>query len=143
MTGYVIEVRGTPAPQGSKRHIGNGRMIEMSKAVGPWREAVRAETMKAISLPLAGPVRARLIFALPRPASHYRTSGSLRPSAPEYPGTRPDLDKLCRAVLDGLTMGGAWHDDGQVVLLSAIKRYVLFPHVAGCTIVIGEMESGT
>src|ERR1700676_3259288 len=35
-----ITVRGIPAPQGSKRHVGGGRMIEMSKAVGPWREAV-------------------------------------------------------------------------------------------------------
>ena len=126
MTGYVIEVRGTPAPQGSKRHIGNGRMIEMSKAVGPRREAVRAETMKAVSLPLDGPVKVRLRFSFTRPASHYgtgRNAAQVKPSAPLFPAARPDLDKLVRAVLDGLTMGGAWRDDGQVAYLSAGKFY--------------------
>ena len=37
-----IPVRGVPAPQGSKRHIGNGILIENSKKVKPWRQDVRA-----------------------------------------------------------------------------------------------------
>lgn len=138
MTGYVIEVRGTPAPQGSKRHIGNGRMVEMSKAVGPWREAVRAETMRKAPVPLAGPVRARIRFYVPRPKSHFRTgryAALLRDGAPGYPSCKPDIDKLCRAVLDGLTMGGAWKDDGQVALLSAVKLY----GKPGCMIYIDEL----
>ena len=36
----TFHVSGTPAPQGSKRHVGGGRMIESSKKVEPWREAV-------------------------------------------------------------------------------------------------------
>lgn len=39
------------------------------------------------------------------------------------PSVRPDLDKLCRAVLDALTDAGIWHDDSQVCSLSAIKVY--------------------
>jgi Holliday junction resolvase RusA-like endonuclease len=35
----------------------------------------------------------------------------------------PDLDKLTRAVLDGLTRAGVWADDGQVVELRATKCY--------------------
>ena len=31
-----------PAPQGSKRHVGGGRLIEASKRVKPWRQAVAA-----------------------------------------------------------------------------------------------------
>lgn len=139
MTGYVIEVRGTPAPQGSKRHIGNGRMIEMSKAVGPWREAVRASAVKAVTLPLSGPVQCRVIFYMPRPASHYRANGILKPFAPEFPSVRPDLDKLVRAVLDGLTMGGAWKDDGQVALLSAMKKYTPSDSLPGCVIELKEL----
>lgn len=113
----TIEVAGLPAAQGSKRHVGGGRMIEMSKAVAPWREAVRAEAQLAMdgTMPLDGPVEVRVNFRLPRPAS--------APRRVTHPAKRPDLDKLIRAVLDGLTHGGAWRDDGQVVTLMATKRF--------------------
>ena len=42
MTFLRINVLGTPAPQGSKRHVGRGIMVESSRLVGPWREAVKA-----------------------------------------------------------------------------------------------------
>ena len=84
-------------------------------------------------LPYLGPVRVEITFGLSRPAAHYRTgkyAGHIRDSAPVWPGGRPDLDKLVRALLDGLTMGGAWSDDSQVVQLTASKIY----GVPGCTI---------
>ncbi len=124
----IIIVNGTPAPQGSKRHVGGGRMVEMSKAVGPWREAVRAETQRTMidHDPLAGPVSVVIDFYLPRPKGHYRSGRNahlLRDSAPVYPAGRPDLDKLARAVLDGITAGGAWKDDGQAAELTLRKLY--------------------
>jgi crossover junction endodeoxyribonuclease RusA len=122
----TIEVRGLPAPQGSKRHVGHGIMVESSKAVGPWREAVRAETQRAMGHALTGPVMVEITFGLPRPKGHYGTgknAGTIRDSAPWYPSGRPDLDKLARAVLDGLTAGNAWADDSQVVCLIARKVY--------------------
>jgi crossover junction endodeoxyribonuclease RusA len=106
-------VSGRPAPQGSKRHIGGGRMIEMSKSVGPWREAVRGEAQRAFSAPLEGPVKVSVEFLLAKPKSVRR----------DTPCVRPDLDKLIRAVLDGLTAGGAFGDDAQVTELSASKSY--------------------
>lgn len=38
----VVEffVPGRPAPQGSKRHVGHGIMVESSRDLGPWRERV-------------------------------------------------------------------------------------------------------
>lgn len=124
----MIEVRGLPAPQGSKRHVGGGRMVEQSKAVGPWREAVRAETQRVMNGndPLAGPVMVSAVFSLPRPKGHYgtgRNAGQVKASAPPVPSGKPDVDKLARALLDGLTMGGAWSDDAQVVELATMKRY--------------------
>lgn len=121
-----IQVRGIPAPQGSKRHVGGGRMVESSKAVGPWREAVRAECQRAGVQPLDGPVLVRISFRLPRPKGHYgtgRNAARVRPAAPAWPAGKPDLDKLERAVLDGLTAGGAWLDDAQVVQIASGKRY--------------------
>jgi crossover junction endodeoxyribonuclease RusA len=127
----TIEVRGLPAPQGSKRHVGHGILVESSKAVGPWREAVRAETQRVLNGTHSrwldgGPVNVEITFGLPRPKGHYgtgRNAGKVRDSAPWYPHGRPDLDKLTRAVLDGLTAGGAWVDDAQVVCLTARKVY--------------------
>jgi Holliday junction resolvase RusA-like endonuclease len=140
----TFEVRGLPAPQGSKRpvRLGTGRigMVESSKAVGPWREAVRAEAQNVIQVPFGGPVRVHLIFWLVRPKSHYRTGRNahlLRDSAPVWPDGKPDVDKLARATMDGLTESGAWKDDAQVVLLTAAKRYRDMP---GCEIRIDDMS---
>ena len=130
----IIFVNGIPAPQGSKRHVGGGRMVEQSRAVGPWREAVRAETQRARNgrPPLGGPVEVVIQFFLPRPKS--------APRARLWPDRRPDLDKLARAVLDGLTDGGAWEDDGQVVVLRLAKRFAgIAGRLPGARIVIEEI----
>jgi crossover junction endodeoxyribonuclease RusA len=140
----IIDVRGLPAPQGSKRHVGGGRMVEMSKAVGPWREAVRAETQRVMGAwtdgGLDGAVQVNLTFKLIRPKGHYRTGRNahlLRDGAPAYPAGKPDIDKLARAVLDGLTAGGAWKDDSQVVVLACEKVYAAAP---GCRITVTDLE---
>ena len=130
----IISVRGMPAPQGSKRHVGGGRMIESSRAVGPWREAVRAETQHAMVASgedaFLGPVAVKITFLLPRPKS--------TPRRVTWPAKRPDLDKLARSVLDGLTMGGAWEDDAQVIELWCRKRFAPEGTAPGCKIVIQE-----
>ncbi len=118
-----VWVAGKPAPQGSKRHVGGGRMVESSKAVGPWRERVGAELAR---LELGEPSRAAIVvnarFCFTRPKSHLRVNGSPRGSAPRVPATRPDLDKLVRAVLDAMS-GVVFVDDAQVVALNVGKEY--------------------
>lgn len=118
-------VIGLPAPQGSKRHVGNGVMIESSKSVKPWRATVAATAVNVGASPVNGPVAVNLIFFMPRPKSHFRTGRNaelLRDAAPDVPITTPDIDKLSRAVLDALT-GVAYRDDSQVVELRAFKNY--------------------
>jgi crossover junction endodeoxyribonuclease RusA len=146
----VIRVNGIPAPQGSKVRTKFG-MREASKAVGPWRDAVRTETQRVMEVAalalrdggvMPGPVEVRVNFYLGRPKGHYgtgRNAGTIKASAPDYPAGLPDLDKLCRAVLDGLTAGGAWRDDGQVVVLMALKLYATPDQPAGCSIEIKEL----
>lgn len=51
-------------------------------------------------------------------------------SAARAPASRPDLDKLVRAILDAMT-GLAFQDDGQVVALNAGKEY---GNAGGCDI---------
>ena len=126
MTSVKIRVNGSPAPQGSKTIGRYGGMYESSKKVGPWRNAVRTETQRVCSHPFSGPVEVIITFYLVRPKGHYGTgknAGVLKPSSPAYPKTTPDVDKMTRAVFDGLKDGGAFRDDAQVVDLHATKRY--------------------
>jgi Holliday junction resolvase RusA-like endonuclease len=139
----MIEIRviGTPAPQGSKRHVGHGVMIESSKKVKPWREAVKWAVLALFSDPrmtralVAGPVSVEMIFTMPRPKSAKRGA---------VPSSRPDLSKLVRSTEDALTDVGAWEDDARVVRCMAMKvfpgehRYAL--QVPGAVIRIDVYE---
>lgn len=146
MTTVSFFVAGTAAPQGSKRHVGNGVMIEMSKNLPRWRKAVAWEATAALghTVRLTEPytsARVTLGFVLVRPKAHYRTNGEINPRFVDAkPTTRPDLDKLTRAVFDGLTQGGLLEDDARVHTLIASKVYVNpnLPAYAqpGCWVVI-------
>ena len=115
-------VRGHPAPQGSKRHVGNGRMVESSKHVAPWREAVRHTATISYALtnpegPIDAPIVVDMVFTFARPKSHYRTGRNahlLRDAAPTHPTGPPDLSKLARSTEDALTDAGVWRDDALV-----------------------------
>lgn len=110
-----VWIAGVPAPQGSKRHVGGGRLVESSKAVGPWRTLVAWHLAQHhLGAPVDGPLTVRLGFVMPRPAATPKRS---TPPAVR----RPDLDKLVRAVLDAAT-AVVWRDDSQVVELAASKR---------------------
>lgn len=118
----TFRVLGLPAAQGSKRHVGNGIMIESSKFVKPWRTAVEQAVIlqcpfggRSDPILIRGPVALDVTFTLPRPKS-------AKPGA--RPSTRPDLDKLVRSTKDALTTAGVYEDDGRVVSLIAQKYYV-------------------
>ncbi|MFJ2719432.1 RusA family crossover junction endodeoxyribonuclease [Streptomyces sp. NPDC087437] len=130
---FHITVHGTPGPQGSKRHVGSGRMVESSAKVKPWREAVKSAALDALAYdeawaPLAEAVRVDVVFTLARPKSHYGTGKNtdrVKPSAPQYPTGKPDLDKTVRSTLDALTDAGVWRDDSFVNALFAVKAFPL------------------
>jgi crossover junction endodeoxyribonuclease RusA len=123
-------IPGTPAPQGSKRHVGNGVLIESSKHVGPWRERIAWFAAQNMHSRFTGAVNVRLEFVMPRPKSlpQNRTPAAIK---------RPDVDKLARACLDSLS-GIAYQDDSQVVGLHANKRIALPGEQPGCQITIQE-----
>lgn len=130
MTGPIeFRVYGLPAAQGSKRHVGNGVMVESSKAVKPWRQDVSAAAIEAKGedyRPFTGPVTVTATYFFARPKSHYRTgrhADELRESAPAWVATKPDIEKVVRATHDALTTAGIWRDDAQVVNVHAIKAY--------------------
>lgn len=118
----TVVVHGTPAPQGSKRHVGRGVMVESSEKVKPWRQDVKYAALDATTaIPdwtvLDGPLAASMVFTFPRLRGHYRTGRNahlLRDAAPSRPAVYPDLSKLVRSTEDALT-GIVWADDARVV----------------------------
>jgi len=103
--GWSFYAIGSPAPQGSKRHVGGGRMVESSKAVKPWRDSVATAAYGA-GPELDGPLAVSMIFTLARPKS--------APKRDHTPYRTPDLSKLCRATEDAITTAGLWADDARV-----------------------------
>lgn len=143
MRSVSFVVYGTPAPQGSKRAYvnkatGRAHVVESSKKVKPWRQAVVAAALEFSAVPFEGPVRVRLGFAFTRPKGHLgtgRNAGHLKPSAPRYPAVRPDLDKLARSTLDGLADAGLIPDDSRIIALDLSKKYAA---MAGCEVYIAK-----
>jgi crossover junction endodeoxyribonuclease RusA len=124
-----LRIYGTPAAQGSKRHVGNGVMVEMGQTrIKPWREAVYSAVLNQYPdlTRMLGPVSVRAVFLFERPLSHYGSRKGvpyLKDTAPTFKSSAPDVDKCLRALLDPLTQVGVWKDDSQVVIAHAVKRY--------------------
>lgn len=120
-------VEGEPYPQGSKTAFligGKCRMIE-SKGKGTtkhknWRKKVNDAAIehaaKSALKPLDGPVRAEVIFYMPKPPS--------RPKKNWLVYVKPDLDKLCRSVFDSIT-GVLVVDDSRICELTTRKEYAI------------------
>lgn len=134
----VVEVVGEPAPQGSKRHVGNGRMVESSRKVAPWRDTVawtvRAEAQRVGWRPVDGPVGVSLRFRLWRPPSV--------PRARVWPHVKPDADKLARSTLDALVTAGVLVDDARVVALHVTKEYAPSGAWTGCVVMVENKAAG-
>jgi crossover junction endodeoxyribonuclease RusA len=138
MNSLTFVVYGLAAPQGSKRHMGNGILVESSKAVRPWRQDVKHAALACIphdwdpSLPMA----LSIVFRFKRPQAHIGKKG-LKPSAPQHCTTARagDVDKLLRSTFDSLT-GVAFDDDRQVISVNASKRYTTADEPQGAIITI-------
>lgn len=118
MTDDKVEfwVEGIPIPQGSKTLARRGGKVWMRDAnantLHAWRHKVACEADRGVEFD--APVEVSLRFILPKP------------KRPRWvvPAVKPDIDKLVRAVLDGLVAGGLLADDSRVVRLATDKKYV-------------------
>lgn len=127
-------VDGVPGTAGSKTPIPyrdrggrirvalrDGRTRKAAHAHAAWRETVAATARACYRGPLlVGPVQLAVVFVRPRPQSHLRADGTVRPSAPAWPAVRPDTSKYLRALEDALS-GVLWADDAQIVLHQLAK----------------------
>lgn len=141
-----IVVYGSPAPQGSKRYVGTnkqgrGIMVESSKKVAPWRREVSdaARAARNGAATLDGPLVARMVFTLPKPASAPKKRRT-------WADKKPDLSKLVRSTEDALTAAGVIADDARIVEYSRVAK--VFPgedpealEATGCIIVIEQLAA--
>ncbi len=129
-------VAGVPAPQGSTRaFVVKGRPIitHSNRNTKEWRQRIATEA-QALGVPCTdGPVVVRLTFNMPRPKS--------LPKKVSYHTKKPDIDKLARAVLDGIT-GILIRDDSQVWSLSATKTYARAIDPSGVQILLDYSSAG-
>lgn len=123
----VFFVAGVPQQQGSKTgYVVAGRAVltDSNKTrLKPWRAAiaeVAAATWAHHPQIVDGPVRVEATFVMPRGKTVKRP----------YPSVIPDLDKLIRALFDGITQAGnVWRDDAQVVQIAIDEVYGEAPGV--------------
>lgn len=113
-----IKIEGDPVPKARARIVRYGHAYTPRKTAN-WEKIVRLTAISAMNgrQMLTGPVQAKFWFYLPMPRNIPKKR---RPTA--LPHHRPDLDNLVKSVKDALN-GVAYHDDGQIVKLSAQKTY--------------------
>lgn len=136
MSDLSFFVPGKAAAQGSKRHVGRGVMVEMSKDLPAWRTAV-ANTARAAHQgrpPIDGPVAVAMTVYLAKPrTTKFKT----------YPAGPKDLDKIQRGCGDALTASGVIRDDARIVHWDAWKRWATDDTPPGAWITITELEDRT
>lgn len=137
---YVL---GLPVPQGSMKSFAfrnkagglSSRIVsgasDAKSPLGSWRACIAAEAGAARQrdggiMAVETPVRVEGVFYLPRPKSAKKLL---------VPISRRggDVDKLARALLDGLT-GIFFLDDSQVASLEVRRRFADEAHPPGCQV---------
>lgn len=122
----TFTIHGQARPQGSKTNLGRGRIIESSPHVRKWRKTVTTYAKQHFHRPYPKPtpIELHINAVLPRT----KAMGKKR----QDPMVQtPDIDKLLRAICDGLT-GIAYEDDSQVIHCVIHKRRTFYeeePHV--------------
>ena len=85
MTWLEVTVDGIPVPQGSFRHVGNGRIISANPKLNSWRQTIADQVSQKTPVRLIDEsCTVRLVFTLPRPKS---VSRGMRAT----PTVKPDL----------------------------------------------------
>lgn len=130
----TIRVLGTPKPKGSPKVVTRGKggvprpfplVLHDTAESRTWATEVgyaAKRVMEAGGEMFTGrALLVRVVFRLVRPQGHYGKRGLL-PSAPPFPATKPDLDKLIRNTMDPLE-GVVYDGDSRIVAFDAKKVY--------------------
>ena len=147
MRSVTFSVLGKPEPKGSTKAfvpkpwavaaVAAGRspravVTNDNPAAAGWQSLIRGQAQTLYEPPFAGAVQVSVVFRLPRPKS--------LPRRVQQCVKKPDIDKLARLVLDGLT-GVLFLDDAVVVDLHARKVYSPLDVAPGAVITVTEVSA--
>lgn len=128
----TIHIPGEPRPQGSKKAYVRGKravLVEANPGLKTWRTTITHHARKhAGTYTGERPLHVTYQFHLTKPKSVRRW----------LPWVKPDLDKLIRAVNDGLGDAKIWDDDGRITTITARKEYETPEQKPGVFITIRE-----
>lgn len=132
MTSSVtFSVEGIPIPQGSKTIAKGGGKVWLRDAnaakLKPWRAKVAAAA--DIGVTFTDAVLVVAVFYLPKPKTVKRL----------LPSVKPDLDKLMRALGDGMVDGGLLADDALITDEIIHKRYASDVNPVGVRVLVMEV----
>ena len=134
-----FRVDGDPKPQPRVRRSRQGGVYTPTTADG-WRMLIAAAIRElnlsdptAWRLPLGDHIHMSMTFMFRRPKSHMGKRG-LRKSAPVHHTSKPDVDNLCKLVMDVCTQMRVYNDDSQVIGLSASKRFARNDELPGVSV---------
>lgn len=147
----VIRAYGRPAPQGSKERGGAGQLLESSRYLPAWHQAVKIAAFEAYRSaaipPSALPLwKARVPLYVER-MHFYVTPEQCCAADTDEPVGEPDLDKLLRAVMDSL--GGArrrgtarlFADDSQIKRVRDLEKFRATPEEpAGVIVAVSDVR---
>jgi Holliday junction resolvase RusA-like endonuclease len=128
---------GKPAPKGSTRAFLNrytGRIAVTADnrvTQKAWQSTVTLMAQTKFKVAPDGPVAVGLVFYLQKPKS--------TPKSVIHQIKKPDLDKLVRCVLDGLT-SVVFKDDAQVTVITAMKKFCEGQEQEGCSVTVTYLE---
>jgi Holliday junction resolvase RusA-like endonuclease len=127
--GHAV-VWGPAQTQGSKKgfvHPHTQRVVivdDNDRALKGWRQELidamqRTKPVTAVDTSVA----VSIIVYVPRPRTHYRTNGELKPNAARVPPAGRDIDKIARAIFDAMQIACWVTNDARVSDLHMRRRY--------------------
>ena len=133
--------KGDPIPEGSHKYVGyrNGKptIVHDNLRLAGWRMIVARDAKNAADAAgwapkHDGPVTVEARFYMPRPK---------RPRFPNHAATKPDLDKLIRAIGDALAdYNGVLAEDSRIVTWTTSKEYATDDQKPGVHITVTALD---
>ena len=138
----TIDVIGLPISQGSLTRAKYGLRYSNAKQLSSWRTDVVNSLLAARTKDWQndGAFSVTAIFRFQRPLAHTNKKGLLKPSAPKHKSTKPDTDKLQRAIGDSLEMAAIIKNDSQICEWLAKKCYCIGQEPPGVHMTITNLN---
>ena len=119
MTKY-IKIEGPVYSQKRHRHTNRGFVYDPSAK--DKQKVIPQIVAQFREKPFIDAILLEINFYLKRPKSHYNKY-DIKPTAPKWKTTKPDLDNHIKFYLDCMSKGVVFKDDNQIISIVATKNF--------------------